>query len=170
MLISGVSRSVLLRVRSSHCHVTICVFVLWFSLSYPLVRIGVFFVGEGLNLAVPVVNFRAGAGKGRREQVLETSPISPWMMQAAHLATCELRKCHDIWAAPRGLGVAQDPHESGESWLAKESTPVGFEPTRGNSIGLAGRRLDRSAKVSSDYSTPMCRGTVRVPLEAQLPT
>ena len=126
--------------------------------------------GEGLNLAVPVVNFRAGAGKGQREQVLETSPISPWTMQAANLATCELRKCHDIWAAPRGLGVAQDPHESGESWLAKESTPVGFEPTRGNPIGLAGRRLDRSAKVSSDYSTPMCPRTVRAPLEAQLPT
>ena len=29
------------------------------------------------------------------------------------------------------------------------STPVGFEPTRGDPIGLAGRRLDRSAKVSS---------------------
>ena len=69
----------------------------------------------------------------------------------AHLDTCELRKCHDICAAPRGLGVAQDAHESGESWLSKESTPVGFEPTQGNSIGLAGRRLDRSAKVSSDY-------------------
>ena len=29
------------------------------------------------------------------------------------------------------------------------STPVGFEPTRGDPIGLAGRRLSRSAKVSS---------------------
>ena len=28
------------------------------------------------------------------------------------------------------------------------STPVGFEPTRGDPIGLAGRRLNRSAKVS----------------------
>ena len=28
------------------------------------------------------------------------------------------------------------------------STPVGFEPTRGDPIGLAGRRLSRSAKVS----------------------
>ena len=30
------------------------------------------------------------------------------------------------------------------------ATPVGFEPTRGDPIGLAGRRLSRSAKVSSD--------------------
>ena len=30
-----------------------------------------------------------------------------------------------------------------------KSTPVGFEPTRGDPIGLAGRRLNRSAKVSS---------------------
>ena len=29
-----------------------------------------------------------------------------------------------------------------------KSTPVGFEPTRGDPIGLAGRRLNRSAKVS----------------------
>ena len=28
------------------------------------------------------------------------------------------------------------------------ATPVGFEPTRGDPIGLAGRRLNRSAKVS----------------------
>ena len=33
--------------------------------------------------------------------------------------------------------------------LAKSTTtPVGFEPTRGDPIGLAGRRLNRSAKVS----------------------
>ena len=31
---------------------------------------------------------------------------------------------------------------------AEEATPVGFEPTRGDPIGLAGRRLNRSAKVS----------------------
>jgi hypothetical protein len=29
-----------------------------------------------------------------------------------------------------------------------ERTPVGFEPTRGDPIGLAGRRPNRSAKVS----------------------
>ena len=31
-----------------------------------------------------------------------------------------------------------------------KTTPVGFEPTRGDPIGLAGRRLNHSAKVSSD--------------------
>ena len=30
-----------------------------------------------------------------------------------------------------------------------ETTPVGFEPTRGDPIGLAGRRLNRSAKMLS---------------------
>ena len=30
------------------------------------------------------------------------------------------------------------------------TTPVGFEPTRGDRIGLAGRRLNHSAKVSHD--------------------
>ena len=34
-------------------------------------------------------------------------------------------------------------------WETK-ATPVGFEPTRGDPIGLAGRRLNRSAKVSLD--------------------
>jgi hypothetical protein len=32
-----------------------------------------------------------------------------------------------------------------------KTTPVGFEPTRGDPIGLAGRRLNRSAKVSLRY-------------------
>ena len=30
-----------------------------------------------------------------------------------------------------------------------QTTPVGFEPTRGDPIGLAGRLLNHSAKVSS---------------------
>ena len=34
-----------------------------------------------------------------------------------------------------------------------ESTPVGFEPTRGDPIGLAGRRRSPSAKVSSARAT-----------------
>ena len=37
-----------------------------------------------------------------------------------------------------------------------EATPVGFEPTRGDPIGLAGRRLNCSAKVSSNLA-PLCR-------------
>ena len=41
-------------------------------------------------------------------------------------------------------------HRSKEMW---NTTPVGFEPTRGDPIGLAGRRLNRSAKVSDSSST-----------------
>ena len=32
--------------------------------------------------------------------------------------------------------------------LCAQATPVGFEPTRGDPMGLAGQRLKRSAKVS----------------------
>ena len=32
--------------------------------------------------------------------------------------------------------------------LQHRTTPVGFEPTQGDPIGLAGRRLNHSAKVS----------------------
>ena len=34
----------------------------------------------------------------------------------------------------------------------QNTTPVGFEPTRGDPIGLAGRRLSHSAKVSLDFA------------------
>ena len=36
---------------------------------------------------------------------------------------------------------------------ASQATPVGFEPTRADPIGLAGRRLNRSAKVSASAHT-----------------
>ena len=36
------------------------------------------------------------------------------------------------------------------SFIMIISTPVGFEPTQGDPIGLAGRRLSHSAKVSSN--------------------
>ena len=43
-----------------------------------------------------------------------------------------------------------DPSSFGSApmWPDARATPVGFEPTRGDPIGLAGRRLSRSAKVS----------------------
>ena len=44
--------------------------------------------------------------------------------------------------APR-LSVAHVPRAN------RKTTPVGFEPTQGDPIGLAGRRLSHSAKVSS---------------------
>ena len=41
--------------------------------------------------------------------------------------------------------------------FAKTSTPVGFEPTRAEPTGLAGRRLNHSAKVSTcTVSTFLC--------------
>ena len=40
-----------------------------------------------------------------------------------------------------------------------KSTPVRFEPTRGDPIGLAGRRLSRSAKVSSAKSASQLRSS-----------
>ena len=48
--------------------------------------------------------------------------------------------------------VAQPGHTrtAATQQVAAQATPVGFEPTRGDPIGLAGRRLSRSAKVSSD--------------------
>ena len=36
----------------------------------------------------------------------------------------------------------------GHARIQNNATPVGFEPTRGDPIGLAGRRLSHSAKVS----------------------
>ena len=55
----------------------------------------------------------------------------------------------------RAPGGTQDPLRTREVNLTltkkrrmNKSTPVGFEPTRGDPIGLAGRRLSHSAKVS----------------------
>ena len=44
---------------------------------------------------------------------------------------------------------ARPSGQRGVAALTQKTTPVGFEPTRGDPIGLAGRRLNRSAKVSS---------------------
>ena len=53
----------------------------------------------------------------------------------------------DISICTRGLA----PLMLGMAMLCiSETTPVGFEPTRGDPIGLAGRRLSHSAKVSLD--------------------
>ena len=58
--------------------------------------------------------------------------------------------------APVRKGVGSNPtavillwHGFAQQSLSKtKTTPVGFEPTRGDPIGLAGRRLSHSAKVS----------------------
>ena len=68
------------------------------------------------------------------------------------------RHIYIIIKSPRSTG--QSPGQKGFELIAivsaeagqhpqKKTTPVGFEPTRGDPIGLAGRRLSRSAKVSS---------------------
>ena len=55
----------------------------------------------------------------------------------------------------RGRGEGGEGGGGGEWEGRKEgrasgkTTPVGFEPTQGDPIGLAGRRLSHSAKVSS---------------------
>ena len=53
------------------------------------------------------------------------------------------------------IELMNDAIAVGGAWLCArsmegcvETTPVGFEPTRGDPISLAGRRLNRSAKVS----------------------
>ena len=43
--------------------------------------------------------------------------------------------------------------------LLRSATPVGFEPTRGDPIGLAGRRLNHTAKVSSKPPAIECTNT-----------
>ena len=47
-----------------------------------------------------------------------------------------------------------------------KTTPVGFEPTRAEPIGLAGRRLNHSAKVSSDLGHIMLRTSSLVVLRS----
>ena len=55
----------------------------------------------------------------------------------------------DEWDAAR-MGPAMPPTIG--SHCVQKATPVGFEPTQGDPIGLAGRRLSHSAKVSSPPS------------------
>ena len=52
-----------------------------------------------------------------------------------------------------------------------KATPVGFEPMRGDPIGLAGRRLNRSAKVSLAGHTVMsvCAANAYSLAEDQVP-
>ena len=49
----------------------------------------------------------------------------------------------DRYSSQTQIGVSM---EDGQTKIT--TTPVGLEPTRGDPIGLAGRRLNRSAKVS----------------------
>ena len=58
---------------------------------------------------------------------------------------------HHLVTAAREFAKSRVTALHGSWGLLEENaktTPVGFEPTRGDPIGLAGRRLNRSAKVS----------------------
>ena len=70
-------------------------------------------------------------------------PLLPW----SGSSIARRRKHSPPHLSGAGLGVGP------RAWaddlvIPTKSTPVGFEPTRGDPIGLAGRRLNRSAKVS----------------------
>ena len=72
------------------------------------------------------------------------APFAP--LQSYHLL--------HLRADTRLISIAQDStlHRAATLTSHFKSTPVGFEPTRGDPIGLASRRLSRSAKVSSAQS------------------
>lgn len=69
------------------------------------------------------------------------APFAP--LQSYHLL--------HLRADTRLISIAQDStlHRAATLTSHFKSTPVGFEPTRGDPIGLAGQRLSRLAKVSS---------------------
>ncbi len=69
------------------------------------------------------------------------------MTEAAGRRRCEpMAELLARSSVSRHMGTA--PAGRGHGW---QTTPVGFEPTRGDPIGLAGRRLNHSAKVSSAH-------------------
>ncbi len=52
-------------------------------------------------------------------------------------------------ACPAKSFASVKDYETEQAEVTQDTTPVGLEPTRGDPIGLAGRHLSRSAKVSS---------------------
>ena len=98
---------------------------------------------------------------------IKSNPVFPRPFKVTAKLTS---RCHGgrIWTAAKRLAWTQQPNLYLEpKWLrypkvwsersdqsirsAPKTTPVGFEPTRGDPIGLAGRRLSRSAKVSLEF-------------------
>ena len=63
------------------------------------------------------------------------------------LSECSTAKLH--WLCLGYDRLPRDPSENRSAQSNKQrTTPVGFEPTRAEPTGLAGRRLNHSAKVS----------------------
>ena len=85
-------------------------------------------------------------------------------MQEGHLPPCCMMLtatsmfCKISWHGVRMTQLAFLQHMLSQQLqpLWGKATPVGFEPTRGDPIGLAGRHLNRSAKVSLRGHTVMC--------------
>ena len=74
-------------------------------------------------------------------------------MPATHLAVWSSGMIPASGAGGPGFNSRNSPvsahrHRRCQSNATPKPTPVGFEPTRGDPIGLAGRRLNHSAKVS----------------------
>ena len=80
---------------------------------------------------------------GRYLQWWDTGPEC----NAVTPAVCKVHNSTLIFAHRR-FAMPQPNYARQGGMLDAKSTPVGFEPTRGDPIGLAGRRLNHLAKVS----------------------
>ena len=98
------------------------------------------------------------AARPRRELAHVTAgrlAVAGWMGRGACLPRADVCVSHPCVA---GQAVSPGmPQNRPHCWSRRHvSTPVGFEPTRGDPVGLAGRRLSRSAKVSLSSSQSHC--------------
>ncbi len=76
---------------------------------------------------------------------------------ASFFTTCHFSPVHGAVPARTQTQVAPACARHAQE-KQERTTPVGFEPTRGDPIGLAGRRLNRSAKVSLLVTTSVVPG------------
>ena len=91
--------------------------------------------------APPELRARVGAaavtlGRAAATPVAWGEGVARHCFPAAHCSARDVLPVHVTLPRLRG------------AWLPGQTTPAGFEPARGDPIGLAGRRLSRSAKVS----------------------
>ena len=77
---------------------------------------------------------------------------SCWGMLTASDMFCFI-SCHGV--SIKQVGFCNTCFSSSCRHLRRKTTPVAFGPARGDPIGLAGRRLNRSAKVSLAGHTVM---------------
>ena len=80
---------------------------------------------------------------------LQRQPAASAMPATTLSRARQLRESSSESGSAHGWGGGRPSRYGGTALLLRlRTTPVGFEPTRGNPIGLAGRRLNCSAKVS----------------------